>query len=118
MANKEAVRTGELNQCPKCQEDEQEREAQHARNLELAEQLAEFMDNPRIAMDVWDFVGSSIEDLADKCGVGFHTPEVVRAAVPLILELSESRDMIMSLLAAVEKRRAADAALVAGRTVG
>ncbi len=34
------------------------------------------------------------------------------------LELSESRDMIMSLLSAVEKRRAADAALVAEQARG
>ena len=38
------------------------------------------MDDPGVAMDIWDYVGCSLEDLAKSCDVGFHTPEVVRAA--------------------------------------
>jgi len=101
--------------CEKCAEAELEREAQHKWDVELADQLADFMDNPGVIMDLWEFVGNTIEGLAERCDVGFHTPEVVRAAVPVILARSESRDMVESLLKAVEKRRAADAERAADR---
>jgi hypothetical protein len=98
--------------CQKCQDDEENREDLRRHAIEDANRLAEFMENPGVAMDIWDLVGSTLADLAASAGVGFHTPEVVRAAVPHIVVTSESRDMISSLLSAIDKLRQADARVV------
>jgi hypothetical protein len=101
--------------CEKCAEDEGELESQRAWDVDLANQLADFMDNPGVIMDLWEFVGNTVEDLAERCDVGFHTPEVMRAAVPVILARSASRDMVSSLLKAIERRRCEDAESLANR---
>ena len=114
MSKKEAVGIYEPNPCPKCLDDEKSLPTIREWNIELANKLADFMENPGIAMDVWDFVGSSLEQLAAKCDVGFYTPEVIRAGLPLVLEHTESRDMVMCLLEAIEKRRRQDARIMSG----
>ncbi len=97
-------------------ESEQEMEAYIKGDEEIADKLADFMADPLISMDVWDFVACSLEELGKRCNMGFQTPAIVRAAVPILLKDSDSRDMILGMLEAIEKRRAQDALIYAGKS--
>ena len=69
----------------------------------IADELAAFIGRGCYPMDVWQLVVDTLEDLSKKTDTGFNCPELVRAAVPVMLMRSNATDGLDAVLAAIRR---------------
>jgi hypothetical protein len=75
-------------------------------NLELADELAEFIGKGIYPMDVWQFVVDTLETMAKRNGLGFNDYDYVKTVAPLLLERNENnREAVVCMLEAVKRKR-------------
>jgi hypothetical protein len=53
---------------------------------ELAEHITAILSHPDVPTDLYNAVAESVNDLAGQANLTFHTPEILRVAIPLILD--------------------------------